>query len=251
MGVRLSIVTVVKDQPVEFNVTLESLSQLGYLTHAEIEFLVVDSSTSPEIKSLCEESPIINYVQTPPNGIYPAMNIGAQQGKGAFVFFLNSGDVLLMLPQQVLGLISEDADVIYFPTITHDDRNLIPLSLGMLLIGEIPFSHQGAITKKSLVHFNEQFSNHGDMELFLRLLLGQSEFYYVPKPFCQTDKMNMASRYKWRQRLEPYWALILHNQFGGALARFFASLFAKKIYSRNKCSVPSSLLWTPTKGRTY
>jgi len=89
----LSIVTVVKDAPAEL---ARSLASLAAQDLADVEYLVIDSSSEPAqvpaqlaaagVQAAC------TWVE--PAGIYPAMNEGLRQARGELVYFLNAGDEL-------------------------------------------------------------------------------------------------------------------------------------------------------------
>ena len=93
--IRLSIITVVKDDPGGLQRTVASVrSQQG---HA-IEHLVVDSSVdADEVRAqvLDDQHPGAHVVWTPPMGIYPAMNLGLGEARGDYALFLNAGDTLV------------------------------------------------------------------------------------------------------------------------------------------------------------
>ena len=90
----LSIITVVKDAPIDFARTLESLRTQNL---EGVEYLVIDSSTdSAVIPRTLEQSGILfSYHWCEPAGIYAAMNIGLSKAMGTYVYFLNAGDELL------------------------------------------------------------------------------------------------------------------------------------------------------------
>lgn len=86
----LSIITVVKDDPVGLQRTIESVRRQGSI---DAEFLIVDGSKAPLVGAI--DIPIPARVITePPTGIYPAMNTGLAQARGQYVYFLNAGDTL-------------------------------------------------------------------------------------------------------------------------------------------------------------
>ena len=92
-SVLLSIVTVVRNDPAGFAQTLDSLSKQS---NTKFQWVIVDSSTNKnEIPSLLEDSDLTaTYQWVQPEGIYPAMNIGAADSVGDYLYFLNAGDTL-------------------------------------------------------------------------------------------------------------------------------------------------------------
>ena len=89
----LTIVTVVKDDPVGFEATAKSIAT-QYLEG--VEYLVIDSSTDESEISQTLELLGLNarVIWTPPHGIYFAMNQGLEQARGTYVYFANAGDTL-------------------------------------------------------------------------------------------------------------------------------------------------------------
>ncbi len=91
--VQLSVITVVRDDTSGFIDTLDSLKEQSL---SEFNWVVIDSSAdSTAIPYLLESSgQFADYLWVEPEGIYPAMNLGARISKGRYLYFLNSGDTL-------------------------------------------------------------------------------------------------------------------------------------------------------------
>jgi glycosyltransferase involved in cell wall biosynthesis len=90
---QLSVITVVKDEVAGFIETLKSLNEQSL---KEFNWVVIDSSTDrTAISSLVESyGKSADYLWVEPEGIYPAMNLGASLAQGRYLYFLNSGDTL-------------------------------------------------------------------------------------------------------------------------------------------------------------
>jgi hypothetical protein len=88
---QLSVITVVRDDSSGFSETLKSLNEQSL---TEFNWVVIDSSADrTAISSLLESSRrSADYLWVEPEGIYPAMNLGASVAKGCYLYFLNSGD---------------------------------------------------------------------------------------------------------------------------------------------------------------
>jgi glycosyltransferase involved in cell wall biosynthesis len=89
----VSVITVVRNDPAGFQQTLNSLETQ---TSSAFEWVVIDSSDNKsEIAALIDASSLsATYRWVNPEGIYPAMNIGARKSTGDYLYFLNSGDTL-------------------------------------------------------------------------------------------------------------------------------------------------------------
>jgi putative colanic acid biosynthesis glycosyltransferase len=89
----LSIITVVKDDLPGLTRTLDSI-------HSQelegVEIVIIDSSEDhSEVEAIAlSSSASATYFWTPPQGIYPAMNLGLARARGDHVYFLNARDVL-------------------------------------------------------------------------------------------------------------------------------------------------------------
>lgn len=91
----LTIVTIVKDDPIGLGRTLASL---GAQDLTDVEYVVIDSSADrASVASAMKTASIpgaeVHWVE--PAGIYPAMNAGIERAHGTFVYFANAGDELL------------------------------------------------------------------------------------------------------------------------------------------------------------
>lgn len=97
---KLTVVTVVKDDSTGFERTLNSLNvALGDLDSHErgsVEYVVIDSSTNTnEIPELIRSESIPTQLRwVEPHGVYSAMNAGLGVAQGKYVYFLNAGDQL-------------------------------------------------------------------------------------------------------------------------------------------------------------
>ena len=90
---QLSVITVVRDDSSGF---IETLNSLNAQSLPDFNWVVIDSSADrTAISSLVESSGrSADYLWIEPEGIYPAMNLGASLAKGRYLYFLNSGDTL-------------------------------------------------------------------------------------------------------------------------------------------------------------
>jgi glycosyltransferase involved in cell wall biosynthesis len=59
----------------------------------KFEWIIVDSSDDDSVKNVIKNSTLnLRYFKVPPEGIYSAMNFGAKQATGRYLWFLNSDD---------------------------------------------------------------------------------------------------------------------------------------------------------------
>lgn len=91
-GVRISVITVVKNAAHELPETLQSVFGQGY---QNFEYIVVDGgSDDGTIDIVKSYGDAIKYVCEPDEGIYDAMNKGIAIASGDVLYFLNAGDTL-------------------------------------------------------------------------------------------------------------------------------------------------------------
>ncbi len=90
--IRISVITVTYNCADVIAATLESVARQS---HANIEHVIVDGSSTDDTYSIIagHPSPLINAVSEPDNGLYDAMNKGLARATGEYCFFLNGGDV--------------------------------------------------------------------------------------------------------------------------------------------------------------
>ena len=91
---KLTIITVVRNDVVHISTTIESvLSQ----TYSDIEYIVIDGASTDGTKEVIEkyEARFKCWKSELDKGVYDAMNKGIALSSGDFVYFLNSGDIFL------------------------------------------------------------------------------------------------------------------------------------------------------------
>ena len=172
---KLSIVTLCRDNPSELNRTV--LSYYKYLSD-EIECVVIDGSLKSDCKKLLSQYPLIKYVAQKGSGIYSAMNQGVYMSCGVSVVFMNSGDffskelnlkVFVHEYRKILNshIVFGDVNVFYKGYSRNKvwDKKLKPG------LGWLP-SHQSVFCPRSkliLVPFDESKSISSDSECLIQL----------------------------------------------------------------------------------
>lgn len=173
----LTVVTIVKDDPVGLQQTIDSLAA-GDLSG--VEHVIVDGSHKAlEFRNATNAS----VIHQPPQGIYSAMNAGLDRALGQYVWFLNAGD--LVVDDQVLARVQREmrgALWAFAPVIIESVRGKLtetPLwdfeteRRHHFARGHFP-SHQGTFvlseTARSLGGFDTSFSICADYAMCLRLV---------------------------------------------------------------------------------
>lgn len=115
----VSIITVVKDDFVHIQKTIESVLQQDF---CDFEYLIIDGgSTDGTQETIRSYEPACHVVSESDDGLYDAMNKGVRCAQGEWIVFMNSGDVFA--GPDVLSRIfarNIDADFIYSDTLFSD-----------------------------------------------------------------------------------------------------------------------------------
>jgi putative colanic acid biosynthesis glycosyltransferase len=91
MNIAISIVSVVKDDLSGLRATLESAKALAGYSY---EHWVIDGSDGTEVRKYLTDRDDVKWISEPDSGHFDAMNKGLDRATGAFVLFLNAGDVI-------------------------------------------------------------------------------------------------------------------------------------------------------------
>lgn len=154
MNPLISLITVVKDNLDGLKITANSIASQNF---DGFEWLIVDGFSTDgswEYAQNLGSYPFVTLLQTPPKGIYEAMNFGAKQSTGAWLWFINSGDVLLA--DQILAnleeIIQKNSDVsiiasyvVYLTPTQHYYSLSIPKVIERESAQYAIFHHQGCI----------------------------------------------------------------------------------------------------------
>ncbi len=184
-GGALTIVTVVRREHAALQCTLESLVAHGF---GKCELVViegddVDSDRAAELRSrFSNDFDQLQWLLSPDDGIYDAMNRGLFAATGEWIWCLNAGDI-------VDGALSYETMVDYLRPLQQDwivaSARLVDGGTESLLKTSSDFSvsalrtgayvpcHQAVLTRRralaAVSGFSSQYEISGDYDLFLRL----------------------------------------------------------------------------------
>lgn len=149
---KVSVVTVVYNAAASIVKTLQSVQNQ---TYKNIEFIVIDGGSTDAALSIIDEYTdiISTLVLEGDNGVYDAMNKGAELATGDFTTFLNAGDIYHS-DAVVEKIFADDEttrfDVIYGSNYYHINKKMmlqVPRPLEMFYKG-MSFNHQSAFVSK-------------------------------------------------------------------------------------------------------
>lgn len=153
----ITVITVVKDDVEGLTVTATSILSQKY---SNFQWLIVDGYSSDgswqyaqELKSI----PFVTSIQSPPTGIYGAMNIGAKESSTTWIWFINAGDKFLT--DESLGKIAVIASmnsetsiiatsVVYLTPTDHFFSLSMPKVVESKLGNYAIFHHQGSLLNR-------------------------------------------------------------------------------------------------------
>lgn len=193
MGIKLSIITVCKNEPF-IQSTCESVINQ---TNRSFEWIVVDGASTDEetLKTLSlYQSNMTHFISEPDSGIYEAMNTGIRLAMGEFVLFLNGGDYLYneQVIQNVLAQLDESADVFYgdsYRLFDGDDRSqdmikTYPDVLQKTFFLTNTLAHQSSFIRRSLFDtyglYREDFKIVSEKEKWLVFIENGVRFKHLP-----------------------------------------------------------------------
>lgn len=180
----ISIITVVRNDLDGLKVTAESVLSQNFL---EFEWIIIDGNSSDGSYEYAKELTSNDFVtieQTPPKGIYNAMNHGARKSKTPWLWFINAGDVFLTdgILSQIAEIIkkSTTASVIASPVAYLTPSNKVySISLPRLVEEKSKqyalFHHQGSIMRRSIFievgEFDESYDFAADGKVLDSMIL--------------------------------------------------------------------------------
>tara|TARA_B110000444_G_C18678915_1_gene518779 strand:- start:35 stop:760 length:726 start_codon:yes stop_codon:yes gene_type:complete len=176
---KLSVITIVLNDPEGLKQTLESLN---IISDINLESIVINGGNDKKTIEVIEDYRhlISKIVNEEDYGVYDAMNKGIKLASGDVISFLNAGDVALSnYSKDILSTIS-DNDYIYSGVnlISNNGKILkkIPKKLSNITeyLQRMPFSHPGLAVKshcfKRIGHFNLKKTLTADHQWIVRLI---------------------------------------------------------------------------------
>lgn len=159
----ISIITVVYNGVTTLEDTIKSI--IGYLDK-KTEYIIIDGGSSDGTTDIIKkyETYLSYWISEPDNGIYDAMNKGIKKALGSYVSFINCGDYLLNLPDN-LNFNKSNISLYCFPVIQSNNKIIYPTnSLKLLFRNTLP--HQGCYYRNDkYLTFNTKYRVFADFAL--------------------------------------------------------------------------------------
>ena len=173
----LTIITVTRNDADRLSKTIRSLK--AYYDETKFEHVVMDGGSTDSTNQLIQPlENVINFkfYSEVDGGIYDAMNKGVQRSAGKYIIFLNSGDCMLIRPEQLSSWLEDvgdasNADIMCFPftQVDNDNSKLVqPQNAGPY---RMPTSHQAMIFLADFVRacpYDMRYKIAADYDLYMR-----------------------------------------------------------------------------------
>lgn len=171
---KISIITINYNNLEGLRKTMESVASQ---TWKDFEYVVIDGGSTDGSKELIEayQDNIDYWVSESDKGIYNAMNKGIRAAKGAYVYFLNSGDTFCETDtlSSVNDSINESLDF-YYGDLKYAGSNEVihcPDTLTFDYFYKMTLPHQAVFIRRalfdSLFYYNEDLKIVSDWEFFI------------------------------------------------------------------------------------
>jgi len=149
----LSIITVNYNSGLLLRKTLTELR--CFADHSSIELIVVDGDSTDESKEVIIENGnyVTRFISEGDKGIYDAMNKGIRISRGNWLWFVNSGDIPSITPDEIICVINcaDEKAANYIYSDLPVGRGVLRQNLGLVSLATGTINHQNAIYRKELL----------------------------------------------------------------------------------------------------
>lgn len=204
----LSIVTIVKDDPIGLERTLASAAALRA---GGVQHIIVDGSTALKRETAREIPCGVEWVVRPPQGIADAFNVGIAAARGEWIWCLNAGDsVEPRLPADLLlGLLGRTRAgvLIGAPIYEGETEPRLPPPAHLRwppVRSWIP--HPATFVRRSVFErfggFDERYTIAMDFEFWLRVIADGANVDVIALPIALFASGGLSQRAELRVQLE-------------------------------------------------
>jgi glycosyltransferase involved in cell wall biosynthesis len=220
----LSIITVVRNDPVNLAKTLESVKSQSF---RDYELVVVDGGSSNETLDVIRkyEAQITTWFTEKDNGIYDAMNKGIRAARGLYIEFLNAGDSYIepRSLEVVFAGDNQEYDAIYgeiklfdkngnflgqVPALDFTIENLKCFGTGTV-------NHQAFFVRKSKApFFANKYSLKAELNWYIDILTRNKglTFKRLPLAIINYRQGGKGHQHFWKNLYE--WTCVVQSKFG-------------------------------------
>ncbi|MBL0500225.1 glycosyltransferase [Aeromonas caviae] len=235
--IELTIVTVNFNSGGGLKLTVDSLSD--FIADPKVEFILIDACSTDESSVFINQRKNIFDVLViePDKGIYDAMNKAIKRASGKWIWFVNSGDIVLAACKPLLTFLalSEIKSTVVYSDLVLPNDNVVKQKCNKLFFIRRMMNHQNIIYSSDLLvgGYDLSFKYCADFAHMVRSLKKTSFNKYSEK-LCMYDLDGFSSNRSYRTRRiiwkERYRAMrnsdsFFINCFGAAFAFFVFNFF--------------------------
>lgn len=218
---KISVITVVYNAVATLEQTIHSVINQDF---EDFEFIIIDGGSSDGTIEIIKkyEDRITLWISEPDKGIYDAMNKGIIMAKGEYIYFINSGDTLIELPNE--SLFDSEASLIVFPVQLSSGKVCMPI-IDNGIKTRNTLHHQGCFYKKcSELVFDLKFRVFSDFCLNQKMFKDGKEIKVFSSPIIAYHDLGGISND--RKYSREIFAVVKQNF--GIHYQFFSWLYFKK-----------------------
>lgn len=153
--VKISVITVVKNEPIGLEKTIESIRAVKLTSAIEIEYIVIDGLSRRETIEVIERgSDVIDrFVSELDRGLYDAMNKSSSFATaGSFLIWINAGDIFLC-PDELTNMLNDDSTEVIFSAVRYPNGEIVKPDIRLPfnaknIFPNSTFRHQGFFIRK-------------------------------------------------------------------------------------------------------
>jgi glycosyltransferase involved in cell wall biosynthesis len=217
MSEKVTIVTVTRNDAGNLRKTIDSVVSQAYKNR---EYIVIDGGSTDGTRELLTkyDSIIDDWVSEPDEGIFHAMNKGAQRATGEWIIFLNSGDLFFndhLLEDIFSEAIPANIDAIYGNTVySYGEKGyrefrkageLRHFWKGMMT------SHQSFFLRKKIMEgrrFDLHYKVAADFDCLYALYMNRGLFLHIPVYISLVDTTGVSNNQKMIRSVCEHWRVI-------------------------------------------
>lgn len=184
--------------------TLLSIKDFSNSFKGDLEIVAVDGNSTDGTLDVINRSNLFNVVVSEPDdGIFDAMNKGAEIATGDWVCFMNAGDsfsdfknidiaTALVNIESSIGVLYGDCNVLFDHKYSLYKKADVKVSKNNIM----PFCHQSAFTRTKFVRrfrFDTKLPRVADQKLYLELYLEGIKFKYSSMLFSIVEAEGFSS----------------------------------------------------------
>ncbi len=193
----VTIITVVFNGQNVVEKTIQSVIGQDY---PNIQYIIVDGGSTDKTDEIINKyiDKISFFLSEPDEGIYDAMNKGANLATGEWILYMNAGDTFYDCNSisKVSNLFDTDADIIcagaekiLIDELQTRHFRVYPSDLNQMW-KQMPTVHQAILVRTTCqkeYQFNTSYQWCADHEMFVRMYVDKKKFFIINTLFCYFD----------------------------------------------------------------